>query len=917
MARNSLSVVLCALALVLSACDASTASEPDVQTLNPDVRSDVDAGPNEVVEADTDGPVGCIDRDMDGFGTNCELGPDCNDENPEVNPDAEEMCADGFDNNCDGERDEGCVCVEGSSRSCFAGDDTVRGVGDCQVGAQTCSDGEWTPCSNRTPKDEFCDGNDNDCDGETDEGVTNDCGECGPVNLEVCNDYLDNDCNGAIDDAAACTCEGRQNQPCYSGPPRTLGYGICRGGTAVCVGDRIDSCIGDVLPELEICDGLDNDCDGETDENLANACGECGAEEPIEVCDGVDNDCDGNLDEGLLNLCGTCGIIDVPEECGDGLDNNCDGLVDEGCQCFQGDESCWPGLPSQRGVGTCRDGVRACNNTGEFWLACGGYVLPGVEVCDGLDNDCDGLIDNGRDGCSVCGTDTETCDGLDNDCDGQIDEFLRNACGQCLEDVAPEEACGITCCDGVDNDCDGLIDEGLVNACGSCGEACFTASWGDEPGDWDLGEKQGVEVNVEGRLRIGSSFSGLPYLWVANSGEATVSKINTETAREEARYPTGQSPSRTAVDFDGNVFVANRAFSAQGTVTRVDARDCVGAACVRYTAPVGPNNAVPRGIAVDEEGFVWVGTYNDETLRRIDPSTGIVIEEYNVGHEVYGISIDAEGIVWFTSLQIPDFTGGMLGAFDTDARSVIGTWTIPGCSNPYGIAVDGDGNIWMGNYTCNNLVKFERRTDTFSSYSLPTFDRTRGVAVDADNKIWVVSYGTNRIARFDPVTNSFIGSYETCEGPIGIGVAEDRHVWVPCYGSDNVWQINYDGAFVSSVDVGRNPYSYSDLTGFQLRNFTARRGIWRVVFDCERSSCTFNEVAITAEIPAEAEVQTRARVSNNGTEWSPWAGPFLVNPANLGGLPSARYVEIEVQLRTSNRAISPFVDLCELHWSHQ
>ncbi len=83
-------------------------------------------------------------------------------------------------------------------------------------------------------------------------------------------------------------------------------------------------------------------------------------------------------------------------------------------------------------------------------------INPGQsEICDGLDNNCNDLIDEGLlNACGDCGPEPEeVCDGLDNDCDGLIDEGLLNACGDCGPE--PEEVC-----DGLDNDCDGLIDEG-------------------------------------------------------------------------------------------------------------------------------------------------------------------------------------------------------------------------------------------------------------------------------------------------------------------------------------------------------------------------------------------------------------------------------------------------------------------------
>lgn len=165
------------------------------------------------------------------------------------------------------------------------------------------------------------------------------------------------------------------NSPCFTGPVRNRGVGTCSDGKWVCVGHNEDTaeCVGSILPAYETCNGLDDDCDGRVDNYI----------KPI----GCTTPCGVGFQHCTLGAWSECSAPKPQQETCNGKDDDCDGIIDNNIS----SAFCYDGPTGTAQFGDCHPGTIRCIFGQQ---QCVGEKLPTKEICDGVDNDCNGLIDD-------------------------------------------------------------------------------------------------------------------------------------------------------------------------------------------------------------------------------------------------------------------------------------------------------------------------------------------------------------------------------------------------------------------------------------------------------------------------------------------------------------------------------------------
>ena len=481
-----------------------------------------------------------------------------------------ERCGDGIDNDCDGSIDTAdidCQCKLGESRSC--GSD----VGTCERGTQLCNVlNQWGPCvGEKKPQEEQCDGQDNNCNGQTDEG-------CG------------------------CSPPGRV-EPCYTGKPASQNQGTCASGTRICSAQGTWSqCIGEVTPQAEECNLKDDNCDGvidntpgHTTNSLQRPCYPhpkgCTRQKDGSYQCVLKSECKVGVQVCLNGNWSLCkGVIAPQTEMCNGKDDDCNGKVDDN---LAPEEA--PSCPLQAGL---------CQGARLPTSACqGGKWRP----CQRKDYQAhNSLI-----------TVQETCDGRDNNCNGKTDEGIVGCLGTLKQVILPHSYEGNLLARSPNQDLYVTHRaQQRIYKLDSCGK------WTAFAGDGNIGQRDGQGSQAQFYNPGGIAVDGKGNLYIADTNNHRIRKIDSKGVVSNvagvgspghkdglAGQALFEFPRYITTDTQNNLYV-------------IDSRGIRKISQGRVSTLVSPQGSplnYPSSIVVDSKGFLYVADSGSSLIRKISP----------------------------------------------------------------------------------------------------------------------------------------------------------------------------------------------------------------------------------------------------------------------------------------------------------
>lgn len=546
-----------------------------------------------------------------------------------------------------------------------------------------------------------------------------------------------------------------------------------------------------------------------------------------------------------------------------------------GCLCSGKSVPCYSFEPATKGVGICKAGTQAC--TSGFWQQCKGEVNPQPEICNNLDDDCDGLTD-----------------------------------------------------------------EGVKSSCGGCDLTCIQKTVGDADNPIILNSENssGVGLDPQGQIVIDSKqiSLNLKFIWIANSPQNTVSKVDCKTVQEVGRYPVCSDPSRTSVDLEGNVWVACR---GDGAVAKIMAekKNCVDKngngvietssggqvvpndECVKFIVNPGKGQYA-RGAAVDKFNNVWIGYWNSKSMVQLSAKDGATLKDVNLGCSPYGLVIDQKGMIWGQGAGC-----GSLILYNPETGQLFTSSNLPNLKYPsgaYGLNVDALGRIWVSGG--NTASVYTPGTGTWQVINM-AWGGGRGIATSNDGFVYVAVDGSGGAVKINGMATppQVVGFIKGAGNPVGVALDYDGFVWVVNQGGSSATKMDPKTmTAVGTVPVGSSPYTYSDMTGYTLNYFTAPKGQYMTVFFATgqgnpvsqvKPKAVWQKFYMDATFPPATKISMKYRAADDmaALESEPWIQvpdfteaaqlPYDISQKSVVGL----MLQVEINLVTESKKVSPSV----------
>ncbi|MFY0521916.1 kelch repeat-containing protein [Archangium gephyra] len=378
--------------------------------------------------------------------------------------------------------------------------------------------------------------------------------------------------------------------------------------------------------------------------------------------------------------------------------------------------------------------------------------------------------------------------------------------------------------------------------------------------DFDEGELNGLNHDPPHENQLQISFSELPivppFIWVANYVDGTVTKINTDTRAQVAKYhsvlkqnwdssvpndvgdPNSpgncNSPSRTTVDGDDNAFVANRGLCPDNSLTRASVTKIAGS--LGYCVDRNKNGRIDTSSDLNGDGFIGNEPGKPkEFLGQADECllwTQNYAEKGDLGRSV---AIDGDQNLWLAGYntsklyKLDGKTGKPLLKAPIDLNAERG-----GGAHIYGLAVGPGGFIYTSDLDGRKLRKIDPNAST-GKYVVSQVESdvsTYGIAVDRKGIVWLGRWsedtdGKGGVLRVDFTTGKFekvsVSSSADCQG-LTRGVAVDGHgdIWAACYKNHRLLHFKRNPA----TDIVSFHTSYETPKGTMGVTIDSRQRMW-------------------------------------------------------------------------------------------